>query len=47
MTDGDLFKESKTKMTAFKGKYRKVFVSIDYKKHLIRFKEKREDPKFI
>lgn len=47
ITDGDLFKESKTKLKAFKGGYRKTFVSIDYKKHLIRFKGKREDPKFL
>ena len=34
-------------MKAIKGKYRKLFVAVDYKKHLIRFKEKRLDPKFL
>ena len=34
-------------MKAIKGKYRRVFVAIDYKKHLIRFKEKRDDSKFV
>lgn len=46
-TDGDLYKESKTKMHALKGKYRKIFAAVDFKKHLIRFKENRDDDKFI
>ena len=46
VTDGVLFKESNTKMKAFKSKYREVFVFVDYKKHLIRFKDLRDDFKF-
>ena len=39
MTDGVLFKESTTKIKALKGKYRKIFVAINFKKQLIRFKK--------
>ena len=46
VTDGDLYKESKTKIKAIKGQYRKVFVSVDYKKQLVRFKECRADENF-
>ena len=46
MTDGDLFKESKTKMKMFKGQYRQIFLAIDFKRQLIRFKTMREDVQF-
>ena len=37
-TDGQLIKESKTSLTIIKGRYRQIFVSIDFKKNVIRFK---------
>ena len=46
ITDGYLFKESKTKIKLIKGKYRQIFVSIDFKKLLIRFKAERQEEKF-
>ena len=47
ITDGELFKESNTRMKAFKAKYRKIFLSVDYKKHLVRWKERRSDDNFL
>ena len=38
ITDGYLFKKSRTKIKMIKGKYRQIFASIDFKKLLIRFK---------
>ena len=48
ITDGDLFKESKTKIKAIKGHYRKTFVAIDFRNQLIRFKKNnRKDIEYL
>ena len=48
ITDGDLYKESKTKIKAIKGKYRKTFVAIDFRSQLVRFKKNnRKDFEYL
>ena len=46
MTDGKLYKESNSRIPSIKGLYRQVFVTIDFTKHLIRFKQERKDVNF-
>lgn len=46
ITDGTLWKESKTTFDFMKGKYRKQFCVIDFKKLIIKFKQNREDTSF-
>ena len=35
MCDGKLWKESNTKLSTFKGKYRQTFIAINFKKRIV------------
>lgn len=35
VTDGELWKESNTVMSTIKGRYKNLFISINFKKHMV------------
>ena len=43
ITDGDLWKESATRMVSIKGKYKALFISINFTKNLVESKATRGD----